>query len=159
MRERTVKIGSAGKIFSLTGWKVGWACAAPPLTAAIGRAHQFLTFTTAPNLQAAVAYGLGKDDGYFGVMRQTLTRSRDRMADGLGSAGYVALPSQGTYFISIDLAASGIDMDDMAFCDWAVREAGVAAIPVSAFYADNPVTNVVRQIGRASCRERVCQYV
>src|SRR3546814_6773346 len=62
MRERTVKIGSAGKIFSLTGWKVGWTCAAPRLTAAIARAHQFLTFTTAPSLQTAVAYGLGKDD-------------------------------------------------------------------------------------------------
>src|SRR3546814_3242137 len=61
MRERTVKIGSAGKIFSLTGWKVGWTCAAPRLTAAIARAHQFLTFTTAPSLQTAVAYGLGKD--------------------------------------------------------------------------------------------------
>src|SRR3546814_2649397 len=62
MRERTVKIGSAGKIFSLTGWKVGWTCAAPRLTAAIARAHQFLTFTTAPSLQTAVAYGLGKDE-------------------------------------------------------------------------------------------------
>src|SRR3546814_19699436 len=101
------------------------------------------------------------DDGYFDVMRQTLTRSRDRMADGLGSAGYVALPSQGTYFISIDLAASGIAMDDMAFCDWAVCEAGVDAIPVSAFYDDYPVTNFVwlSFVNNAppiySCRERL----
>lgn len=144
MRERTVKIGSAGKIFSLTGWKVGWVCAAPPLTAAIAKAHQFLTFTTPPGLQSAVAYGLGKDARYFDKMRQTFARSRDRMAEGLKFAGYVALPSQGTYFMSIDLDASGIPMDDMTFCEWAVREAGVAAIPVSAFYPKDPVTNVVR---------------
>src|SRR3546814_2090859 len=70
MRERTVKIGSAGKIFSLTGWKVGWTCAAPRLTAAIARAHQFLTFTTEPSLQTAVAYALGKDDAYLTAMRE-----------------------------------------------------------------------------------------
>ena len=62
LRKRTVKIGSAGKIFSLTGWKVGWMCAAPELAVPLARAHQFLTFTTPPNLQAAAAYGLGKDD-------------------------------------------------------------------------------------------------
>src|SRR3546814_17469531 len=78
MRRRTVKIGSAGKIFSLTGWKVGWTCAAPRLTAAIARAHQFLTFTTAPSLQTAVAYGLGKDDAYFTAMREGFARSRAR---------------------------------------------------------------------------------
>lgn len=144
MRERTVKIGSAGKIFSLTGWKIGWLCAAPPLTAAVARAHQFLTFTSAPSLQTAVAYGLGKEDGYFNDMRAALTRSRDRLAAGLKRAGYATLPSQGTYFMSVDLAASGIDLDDISFCDMAVREAGVAAIPVSAFYAANPVTNIVR---------------
>ncbi|MEI9891243.1 MAG: aminotransferase class I/II-fold pyridoxal phosphate-dependent enzyme [Caulobacteraceae bacterium] len=75
MRERTVKIGSAGKIFSLTGWKVGWACAAAPIAAAIAKAHAFLTFTTPPALQRAVAYGLGKDDSYFAPMREDFARS------------------------------------------------------------------------------------
>jgi aspartate/methionine/tyrosine aminotransferase len=144
MRERTVKIGSAVKIFSLTGWKVGWTCAAPRLTTAIAKAHQFLTFTTPPALQTAVAYGLGKDDDYFTTMRDQFTRARKRMADGLRRAGYALLKSEGTYFLSIDLAASGIALDDMTFCERAVREAGVAAIPVSAFYAADPVTNVVR---------------
>ena len=144
MRERTVKIGSAGKIFSLTGWKVGWTCAAPRLTAAIARAHQFLTFTTAPSLQTAVAYGLGKDDAYFTAMREGFARSRARMTDGLGAAGYALLPSDGTYFVSVDLNGSGIALDDMTFCHRAVREAGVAAIPVSSFYTSDPVTNVVR---------------
>lgn len=144
MRERTVKIGSAGKIFALTGWKVGWAVAAPALSEAIARQHQFLTFTTPPNLQAAVAYGLGKTDSYFDDMRAALQRSRDRLADGLRERGFATLPAQGTYFLSIDLAASGIDADDVSFCERAVREAGVAAIPVSAFYAEDAVRHIVR---------------
>jgi len=144
MRERTVKIGSAGKIFSLTGWKVGWVCAAPALTGAIAKAHQFLTFTVAPGTQAAVAYGLGKDDAYFTDMRAGYARSRDRLFEGLKAEGFAVLPSEGTYFLNIDLAASGIELDDRSFCLRAVEEAGVAAIPVSAFYEETPVTRIVR---------------
>jgi aspartate/methionine/tyrosine aminotransferase len=144
MRERTVKIGSAGKIFALTGWKVGFACAAPPLAAAIAKAHAFLTFTTSPNLQRAVAYGLGHDDAYFAPAREDFARSRDRLAAGLVAEGFSLLPSQGTYFLLLDLQASGIDADDTVFADRAVREAGVATIPVSAFYAQDPVRSVVR---------------
>ncbi|MGY2732777.1 aminotransferase [Sphingomonas sp. UYP23] len=144
MRERTVKIGSAGKIFSLTGWKVGWMCAAPAISSVLAKAHQFLTFTTPPNLQAAAAYGLGKDIAYFEAMRAGYQRSRDRLADGLGALGYVVLPSAATYFLSIDLAASGVAMDDVTFANWLLEEAGVATIPVSAFYAADPVTSVVR---------------
>jgi len=144
MRERSVKIGSAGKIFSLTGWKVGWACAAPPLAAAIAKAHAFLTFTTSPNLQRAVAYGLGKDEAYFAPPRLGFARSRDRLSDGLKAEGFAILPSQGTYFLLLDLAASGIEADDQTFAQRAVKEAGVAVIPVSAFYAEDPVKSVVR---------------
>jgi aspartate/methionine/tyrosine aminotransferase len=144
MRARTVKIGSAGKIFSLTGWKVGWMCAAPELAVPLSRAHQFLTFTTPPNLQAAAAYGLGKDNRYFEAMRADLAHSRDRLTAGLHQAGWAVLPAQGTYFLSLDLAASGIALDDAAFCDRLVSEFGVAAIPVSAFYADDPVAHIVR---------------
>ncbi|WOK35764.1 aminotransferase [Sphingomonas sp. C3-2] len=144
MRDRTVKIGSGGKIFSLTGWKVGWMCAAPALTHAISRAHQFLTFTTPPNLQAAVAHGLGKNMDYFVTMRAEFARARDRLSAGLSAAGWAVLPSAGTYFLSIDLASSGVTLPDDQFCEQLVREAGVAAIPVSAFYADDPVRSVVR---------------
>jgi aspartate/methionine/tyrosine aminotransferase len=144
MRERTVKIGSAGKIFSLTGWKVGWACAVPPIAQAIAKAHAFLTFTTSPNLQRAVAYGLAKDDSYFAPMREGFARSRDRLEAGLKAEGFAVLPSQGTYFLLLDLKASGIDADDATFAERAVREAGVATIPVSSFYAEEPVTSVVR---------------
>lgn len=144
MRERTIKIGSAGKIFALTGWKVGWMCAAPPIAAVLARAHQFLTFSTAPNLQWAVAFGLETQDAWIAESVAAFQRSRDRLANGLSAAGYRTLPSAATWFLSIDLAASGIALDDAAFCERLVMEAGVAAIPVSAFYARAPATNLVR---------------
>jgi aspartate/methionine/tyrosine aminotransferase len=144
MRERTVKIGSAGKMFALTGWKVGLLCAAPPLTDVLAKAHQFLTFTTPPNLQAAVAWGLGHSDDWFAAMPAALARSRDRLAEGLRREGFAVLESHGTYFLSVDLAASGVTEDDMRFCLRAVTEAGVAAIPVSTFYEAAPVTHIIR---------------
>ncbi|MFG1346343.1 aminotransferase [Xanthobacter autotrophicus DSM 431] len=144
MRERTVKISSAGKIFGMTGWKVGMVFAAPPLMKVLSKAHQFLTFTTPPNLQAAVAYGLGKEDGYFTTMRAQLQRSRDRLAQGLAELGFSVIPSTGTYFLSIDLAPLTNAPDDEAFCLDLVRNQGVAAIPVSAFYAEDAVRSVVR---------------
>jgi N-succinyldiaminopimelate aminotransferase len=143
MRERTIKIGSAGKIFNLTGWKVGFVCAAPAIMKVLGKAHQFLTFTTPPNLQAAVAYGLAKDDGYFEGLRRDLARSRDRFTEGLNTLGFRVIPSQGTYFLNIDIAPLG-ETDDVAFCQRLVTDHGVAAIPVSAFYAEGAVRNVVR---------------
>jgi N-succinyldiaminopimelate aminotransferase len=144
MRDRTVKIGSAGKIFSLTGWKVGFVCAAPRILRVLGKAHQFLTFTTPPNLQAAVAYGLGKADDYFVNMRAELARSRDRLAKGLTSIGFPVLPCEGTYFLNVDLKPLGLNETDEAFCKRLVVEHKVAAIPVSALYEDDPVTSVVR---------------
>ncbi|CUA84873.1 Aspartate/methionine/tyrosine aminotransferase [Chelatococcus sambhunathii] len=143
MRERCVKIGSAGKIFSLTGWKVGFVSAAPEILKVLAKAHQFLTFTTPPNLQSAVAYGLAKDDAYFEGMRRDFARSRDRFTEGLRSLGLAVLPSEGTYFINIDITPLG-EEDDVAFCKRLVAERGVAAIPVSAFYHENSVRNVVR---------------
>ncbi|HEX8417922.1 MAG TPA: aminotransferase [Methylobacterium sp.] len=143
MRDRTVKIGSAGKIFSLTGWKVGFVMAAPALMRVLAKAHQFLAFTTAPNLQAGVAYGLGKDPAYFVAMRRGYARSRDRLAAGLQALGFPVLPAQATYFLNVDIAPLGFE-DDVAFCEALVREHGVAAIPVSAFYERAPVRHLVR---------------
>jgi len=144
MRERTVKIGSAGKMFGLTGWKVGFLCAAPALTYSLSRAHQFLTFTTPPNLQAAVAWGLENAGDWFQTMPRGLERSRDRLSDGLKREGFAVLSSQGTYFLNIDLAASGVAEPDRDFALRAVKEAGVAAIPVSAFYEGDAVTSILR---------------
>ena len=144
MRDRTVKIGSAGKIFALTGWKVGWLIAAPPIADVVAKAHQFLTFTTPPNLQSAVAVGLAKEDSWFTSMRAGFARQRDRLNDGLKKTGYVTLPSDATWFLSIDLAASGITIDDEQFAERMLREGGVATIPMSAFYARDPIRSVVR---------------
>jgi N-succinyldiaminopimelate aminotransferase len=144
MAERTIKIGSAGKIFSLTGWKVGWMVAAPALAPVVARAHQFLTFSTAPSLQAAVAYGLEDGDSWLQPMRDRFQRSRDLMTGGLRQAGYCVLDAAATYFLCVDLKASGIDADDEAFASVAVEQAGVAVVPVSAFAEGDPARHLVR---------------
>jgi aspartate/methionine/tyrosine aminotransferase len=136
LRERAVKIGSAGKLFSLTGWKVGWAVAAPPLAEAIAAQHQFLTFTTAIPLQWAVAEGLALPAEWHAAHRAQYAASRDRLAGGLADAGFKLLPADATWFVTIDLAASGLAPDDEAVAERLVREAGVASVPVSAFYTE-----------------------
>jgi len=144
MAERTLKCGSAGKIFSLTGWKIGWIAAAPELATLAARAHQFLTFASAPNLQAAVAFGLAEGDEWLVPMRQRFARARDEMAAGLEAAGFAVLPSAATYFMIVDLAASEIDLDDEAFAKLAVEQAGVAVVPLSAFADVDPPRHLVR---------------
>ena len=144
MAERTIKIGSAGKIFSLTGWKVGWMVAAPALAPVAARAHQYLTFSTAPNLQAAVAFGLDEGDAWLRPMRDRFRRSRDLMAQGLRSAGYAVLDIAATYFLCVDLKASGLDLGDERFAAEAVSRAGVAVVPLSAFAEKDAPRHLVR---------------
>jgi aspartate/methionine/tyrosine aminotransferase len=144
MAERTIKIGSAGKIFSLTGWKVGWMVAAPDLASVVARAHQFLTFSTAPNLQSAVAYGLSEGNAWIAPMQQRFARARDRMTEGLRAAGFAVLDAASTYFLCVDLAASGIALDDESFAVAAVERAGVAVVPLSAFAEEDPLRHLVR---------------
>ncbi|HET9810995.1 MAG TPA: aminotransferase [Sphingomicrobium sp.] len=144
MADRTLKVGSAGKIFSLTGWKVGWIAAAPELAATAARAHQFLTFSTAPNLQSAVAFGMAEGDSWIEPMRSSFARARDRMIEGLRAAGFETLHPASTYFLCVDLAASGIAMDDEAFAAAAVEQAGVAVVPSSAFAEQDPPRHLVR---------------
>jgi len=144
MADRTLKCGSAGKIFSLTGWKIGWLAASAELTSVAARAHQFLTFASAPNLQAAVAFGLNEGDSWLQPMRDRFTRARDRMASGLEAAGFAVLPSASTYFMCVDLTASGISLDDEAFASQSVAEAGVAVVPLSPFAEQDPPRHMVR---------------
>ena len=134
MRERCLRIGSAGKTFSLTGWKVGYVTGAPGVLAAAAKAHQFLTFTTPPNLQRAVAYGLGKDDAYFRILAEELRAKRDFLAGGLRKIGFHVTDPQGTYFVSADFKPLGFAGDDVAFCRHITATAGVTAIPIGAFY-------------------------
>jgi len=144
LRNRCLKVGSAGKTFSLTGWKVGYVTAAPELLQPVAKAHQFLTFTTAPNLQAGVAYGLGKDREYFDNLASSMQAKRDRLAAGLRDAGLSVLHSGGSYFLLADISSVGFDGDDVAFCLHLTEAAGVTAIPVSAFFAETPVRNYIR---------------
>jgi aspartate/methionine/tyrosine aminotransferase len=140
MRERCMRIGSAGKTFSLTGWKVGYISCDKSLAGTVAKAHQNLTFTTAPNLQRGVAVGLAKDAAYFDGLSADLQAKRDRLATGLTALGFGVLPSQGSYFISADFRPLGFTGDDVAFCRHLTEVAKVTAIPVSAFYdgADAP---------------------
>jgi N-succinyldiaminopimelate aminotransferase len=144
MRDRCVRIGSAGKTFSLTGWKVGYATACPELLAPIAKTHQFVTFTTAPNLQAAVAYGLGKDDDYFQGLSDEMRAKRDRFAAGLARLGFGVIDCEGTYFVTADIRPLGFDGDDVAFCRHITVAAKVTAVPVSAFYMTDGPEHFVR---------------
>ncbi|WP_428486063.1 aminotransferase [Rhodopila sp.] len=134
MRDRAMRIGSAGKTFSLTGWKIGYVTAAANLSSLVAKAHQNLTFTTAPNLQRAVALGLAKDDGYFASLAANLQARRDQLIAGLALVGLSVLPTQGTCFITADFAPLDFAGDDVTFCRHITEQAGVTAIPVSAFY-------------------------
>jgi N-succinyldiaminopimelate aminotransferase len=144
MESRAVKIGSAGKIFGLTGWKIGWMCAHGGMAAGLARAHQFLTFTSPPALQWAVAEGLAKSDDWFAAQRQAWAASRARLRQGLERAGYAVLPNDATWFLCVDLTASGVTLEDREFSERAVHEVGVASIPVSALFEGKGPRNVVR---------------
>ena len=144
LAERAIKIGSAGKIFSMTGWKVGWAIAAPPLAAAIAGRHQFLTFTTATPLQWAVAEALALPPEWHTAHRARYAAAKARLVEGLTAAGFAVLPASGTWFITVDLAASGLPADDERVAERLIREAGVASIPVSAFHAQDPERGYLR---------------
>ena len=143
MAGRAIKIGSAGKLFGLTGWKIGWLCAAPDLATLVGRAHQFLTFTTLPATQYAVAEGLARDD----LMARQLSgwaESRGVLNRLLAEASFAVLPGPATWFSCVDLAASGIALNDVQFSEAAVRDGGVATIPLAAFMDGGTPTGVVR---------------
>jgi N-succinyldiaminopimelate aminotransferase len=145
MRERTVRVGSAGKTFSLTGWKVGYITAAPELLGPLSRCHQFLTFTTPPALQYGVAHGLAMTDEYFTGLTRRMNAKRDLLARALSGIGLALGACAGTYFLIADiggLAKPG--EDDVAFAMRLTREAGVACIPVSAFFERDPPRNLVR---------------
>lgn len=144
MAGRTVKIGSAGKIFGATGWKVGWMIAAPDFAAVLAKAHQFLTFTTPPMLQWAVAEGLA-DDALIDAQVANWAQGRAVLNAGLTEQGLAVLPGPATWFSCIDLAASGIALPDTEVAERLVREAGVASIPLSALWeGENAPRHILR---------------
>ncbi|HTB60827.1 MAG TPA: methionine aminotransferase [Polyangia bacterium] len=137
MYERTITVDSMGKTFSVTGWKVGWAIAPPPLTAALRAVHQFVTFTNATPFQEALAdvLPIAARDGYYAGLRADYARRRDLLTAALRAAELDPLPIDGAYFLLADLRGRGVT-DDVAFCRRLIAEVGVAAIPTSVFYAD-----------------------
>jgi N-succinyldiaminopimelate aminotransferase len=138
MADRTVTVSSAGKTFSFTGWKVGWACGSPDLVAAVRTAKQFLTYVNGAPFQPAVAVGLGLDDGYFAGLRDDLRTKRDLLCKGLEAAGFNVYRPQGTYFVTADIRplAGEADADGIAFCRTLPERCGVVAVPNAVFYAD-----------------------
>jgi N-succinyldiaminopimelate aminotransferase len=138
LADRTLTISSAGKTFSVTGWKVGWVHGPPRLVAAVRAVKQFLTYVSGAPFQPAIATALGLPDAFYDELAAGLLRRRDLLVDGLTRAGFGVHPPQGTYFVVADVAPLGFD-DGAAFC-WALPErVGVAAVPVSVFCADPDV--------------------
>ncbi len=150
MRARTVRIGSAGKMFSLTGWKVGWVSGPSALMRAVANAHQFLTFTTAPALQLGVAHALEHEMEFTLALTRTLQENRDLLCDGLLRLGFKPLPCEGTYFLTADIS-SLTNEKDRAFCERLVRKARVALIPLSVFFGGAKPDTLVRF---AFCKKR-----
>jgi len=150
MAERCLRIGSSGKMFSLTGWKVGWVTGPAALVRIVANAHQFITFTTSPALQLGIAYALEREMDFTLGLTKALQDKRDLLAGGIAKLGFTLLPCEGTYFLTADIRGL-TNESDRDFCERLVREAGVALIPLSVFFADGKPDNLVRF---AFCKKR-----
>lgn len=137
MRDRCVRIGSAGKTFSLTGWKVGYISGPAALLSIIARAHQFIIFCTPPALQLAIAHGLENCEDFYKSLARELQGKRDFLKSTLENLGLKVLPVAGTYFLTADITPFGYDGSDYDFCKYITEKAGVGAIPTSVFYHPN----------------------
>jgi N-succinyldiaminopimelate aminotransferase len=134
MRERTLVIGSAGKTFNVTGWKIGWICGPAPLVSAVRTAKQFLTYVNGGPFQPAVAAGLALPDTYFTAVAEDLQYRRDVLVRGLTDAGLPVISPEATYFATVDVRPVQPDGDGLAFCRSLPRRAGVVAVPTVVFY-------------------------
>jgi N-succinyldiaminopimelate aminotransferase len=149
MRERTVSVSSAGKTFSVTGWKIGWICAPAALVRAVNTVKQFTTFTHSGPMQLAVAHGLSREMEWVEALRSSLQMRRDRLADGLAAVGVTVHLPQATYFIQVDVRPLGID-DGEAFARSLPHDGGVVGIPTAVF-CDHP------DVGRPFVRFAFCK--
>jgi aspartate/methionine/tyrosine aminotransferase len=150
MRERCLRVGSAGKMFSLTGWKVGWVTGPKELMRVVANAHQFITFTTSPALQLGIAYGLEHEMEFTLTLTKALQANRDVLRAGIEKLGFRPLACEGSYFLTADIRGL-TNESDFDFCERLVREAGVALIPLSPFFSGGKPDNLVRF---AFCKKR-----
>jgi len=150
MGERCLRVGSAGKMFSLTGWKVGWVSGPKELMRIVANAHQFITFTTSPALQLGIAYALEHEMDFTLGLTKTLQANRDLLREAIAKLGFRPLACEGSYFLTADIRGL-TNESDRAFCERLVRDAGVALIPLSVFFADGTPDNLVRF---AFCKKR-----
>lgn len=141
MAERTITVGSAGKTFGVTGWKIGWAIAPPTIAHAILMAHQWIPFAVATPFQEAVAIGFEQADanGYFATMPAMYKCKRDMLVSALDAAGLNPVVPDGSYFVLVDTGRIPVQVEsgqrrDIAVCRWLTTQIGVAAIPLSPFY-------------------------
>ncbi|MFJ6376344.1 aminotransferase class I/II-fold pyridoxal phosphate-dependent enzyme [Pseudarthrobacter oxydans] len=130
--DRTITISSAGKTFSLTGWKIGWLTGPEELVAAVRTVKQFLTYSSGTPFQSAIALGLGLPDSFYEGIAASLQQKRDILSEGLRAAGFDVFSPQGTYFINVDTAPLGIT-DSVDLARRLPALVGVAAIPVPVF--------------------------
>ncbi|HAH11813.1 MAG TPA: aminotransferase [Alphaproteobacteria bacterium] len=144
MAERSVRVGSAGKMFSLTGWKVGWVTGAAPLIAAIAKAHQYLTFTTPNALQVGIAEGITRHMDFTLGLTRELEAKRNKLRSALQELGFEALPCDGTYFLTVDISGLRFNGSDVEFCKAMTERAKVTAIPLSVFYSGEAPLTLVR---------------
>ena len=143
LEDRVLRVGSAGKMFSLTGWKVGWVTGPAALLEVAAKAHQFLTFTTSPALQLGIAYGLEHEMGFTLALRAALQAKRDFLAAALTELGFEILPCEGTYFLTASIRALSAQ-SDRDFCLRLVKEAKVALLPLSPFFEAATPDHLVR---------------
>ena len=150
MRERTVTINGMSKTYSVTGWRVGWAVAAPAITSAIRKVHDFLTVGAAAPLQEAGAVALSLPPSYYEKLAADYRVRRDVLLEGLRAAGFRCFVPRGAYYIMTDISAFGFQ-DDVAFTQHLVKEVGVAVVPGSSFY-NNPKDGA-QQVRFAFCKK------
>ncbi|CAG0972543.1 partial N-succinyldiaminopimelate aminotransferase, partial [Anaerolineae bacterium] len=151
MFERSIKIGSIGKTFSVTGWKIGWILGAAPLVAGSQRARQFMSFAVAHPLQVGAAYALKSPSTYYEELISSFEAKRNRLVNVLNRVGFKAAIPQGGYFVMADFSDI-FDGDDVAFAKWLTQEIGVTCIPPTFFYSEANKHIVSKQARFAFCK-------